>query len=89
VSRRCLDWNDATEVKLWLAGLWSAFEDADAIALDMLKPARARQLGPALHAQKYAETREQILHALAYAAPEPEPENGEPGDGDGSAGGVH
>jgi hypothetical protein len=91
VSRAALDWSDTTEVSIWLAGLRSAFDDADAVTSDMLRQPRARQLGPALHEKNYTEAREQILHALAYATPEPD--EGEPSDpagsGSGGAGAVH
>jgi hypothetical protein len=53
VSRRSLDWSDPIEVSKWLAGLRLALNDADAAALDMLRPPRARELGPALHAANY------------------------------------
>jgi hypothetical protein len=56
-------------ISRWLAGLRLAFNDADAVALDMLRPPRARELG--LHARNYGAARAQILQALAYAeAPE-------------------
>jgi hypothetical protein len=90
VSRPSLDWSDTTEVSIWLAGLRQSFDDLDGIALDMLKPARERELGHALHEKHYADARASILHALDFAsAPEPEPEDGEPSDGDGSAGAIH
>ena len=73
----------------WLAGLRLAFNDADAAALDMLRPPRARELGPALHAENYGAARVQILQALLFAeAPEPDPEPSDPA-GNGGAGSVH
>jgi hypothetical protein len=48
----------------WLAGLRSAFADADAVAVDMLRPPRARELGPALAARNYGEARAAILASL-------------------------
>lgn len=89
MSRDALDWNDPIAVSKWLAGLRLSWNDADAAALDMLKPPRSRELGPALHAKNYGEARAQIVQALDYAsAPEP---NGEPGApaGNGGAGPVH
>jgi hypothetical protein len=91
VSRASLDWNDATEVAIWLSGLRQSFDDLDGVALDMLKPARERDLGHALHEKHYANARASILHALAYAVPEPddeEPDSGDPSGG-GGAGPVH
>lgn len=79
MSRPSLDWSDATEVSIWLAGLRQSFADADATALDMLRPPRSRELGPMLHEQKYTAARAQILQALDYATA-PEPEDGEGGD---------
>ncbi len=76
MSRPSLDWSDPIAVSRWLAGLRLAWNDADAVALDLLKPLRARQLGPALAASNYGAARAQILQALDYAdAPEPEPES--------------
>jgi hypothetical protein len=67
-----LDWTDPAAVSHWLDGLRVAFADADATALDMLKPARDRELGPALHARNYGEARTAVLAALAAAhAPAP------------------
>ena len=79
MTRPSLDWSDPVEVSIWLAGLRSAFNDADGAALDMLRPERRRELGPALHAEKYRAARAQILQALDFAAC-PEPEDGEPSD---------
>lgn len=90
MSRPSLDWSDPAAVSVWLAGLRLSFNDADAAALDMLRPPRARELGPALHAKNYSEARAQIVQALDYASA-PEPDDGEPGDpaGHGGAGPVH
>lgn len=72
MSRASLDWSDPFAVAAWLAGLRVSFNDADAIALDMLRPQRTRDLGPALHREKYSDARAQIIQALDYAtAPEP------------------
>lgn len=83
MSRAALDWSDATEVAIWLAGLRQSFADADAAALDMLRPPRSRELGPALHADHYNAARAQILQALDIAGPD---EHGDPA-GAGGAGG--
>jgi hypothetical protein len=89
VSRASLDWSDPIEVSKWLAGLRLSFNDADAVAEDMLLPSRQRELGPALHATNYHAARKQIVQALDYAtAPD---DDGEPSDpaGNGGAGPVH
>jgi hypothetical protein len=89
MSRASLDWNDPIAVSRWLAGLRLAWNDADAVTLDMLRPARARELGPALHATNYGAARAQILQALAFAdTPEPDPEPSDPA-GCGGGGPVH
>jgi hypothetical protein len=64
VSRASLDLSDPVAFSRWLAGLRSAFADADAVALDMLRPTRARELGPALAARNYGEARSAILASL-------------------------
>jgi hypothetical protein len=77
-----LDWSDPVAVCRWLAGLRLAFNDADAVTLDMLRPPRHRELGPAVHAKNYENARAAILAALPYAAtPEPEPEEDDGGPG--------
>jgi hypothetical protein len=66
-----------------------SFNDADAVALDMLRPPRARELGPKIHARNYRAARAQILEALDYAsAPEPDGEDGDP-SGNGGADPTH
>jgi hypothetical protein len=79
VSRPALDWNDAAAVSLWLAGLRLSWNDADGVALDMLRPPRARELGQPLHAKNNGEARAQVLQALDYAAA-PDDDGGEPSD---------
>lgn len=69
MSRRAaLNWSDPAAVSVWLDGLRLSFNDADAVALDMLRPPRDRELGPALHRDKYRDARAQIVQALDYAA---------------------
>jgi len=85
MSRASLDWSDPIAVSKWLAGLRLSWNDADAAALDMLRPPRARELGPALHAKNYGEARAQVLQALDYAtAPEPDDDPGDPAGSGGS-----
>src|SRR5262249_2325841 len=91
LSPPALDWSDPTAVPKWLGALRSAIADADAIARDMLRPARDRELGPTMHREKYREAMNAIVQALDYAtAPEPEDDD-EPSDpaGSGGAGPVH
>lgn len=83
MSRASLDWSDPTEVAIWLAGLRQSFADLDAAGLDMLRPPRHRELGPALHADHYRNARAQIVDALYFAGPD---EHGDPA-GAGGAGG--
>ena len=88
MSRASLDWSDPIEVSKWLAGLRLSFNDADAVAEDMLLPPRQRELGPTLHATNYRAARAQIVQALDYATA---PDDDEPSDPAGSGGGgpVH
>jgi len=85
VSRTSLDWSDPIAVSKWLIGLRAAFNDADAIAIDMLRAPRTRELGPRLHAKNYGEARKAILASIDYAI---RPEHG-PGDAGGSGTGPH
>jgi hypothetical protein len=74
-----LDWSDPAAVSHWVESLRVAFHDADAVTLDMLKPPRARELGPVLHARNYGEARAAVLAALAAArAPVPTPSDPPP-----------
>jgi hypothetical protein len=86
MSRASLDWNDAAAVTRWLGALEVSLSDAHAVSEDMLLPARERELGPVLHAQKYGDARAQIVQLLAYARP-PAADAGEPGDPAGNGGG--
>jgi hypothetical protein len=89
VSRPALDWTDPAAVAWWLGALRVTIGDAQAIAEDMLRPPRERELGPALHLERHRDTTAQIRTLLDFAtAPEPE---GEPGDpaGNGGAGPAH
>jgi hypothetical protein len=82
MSHASLDGSDPIAVTKWLEGLRSAFNDADAVALDKLRPPRDRKLGPAVHAKNDEEARAAILAALQYAAtPEPEPQEDDGGPG--------
>jgi hypothetical protein len=79
------DGSDPIAVAKWLGALRVDIADADAIARDMLRPPRERELGPATHRERYEEAHASILRALDYAGA-PEPGEGEPGDPAGSSG---
>ena len=75
-----LDWNDAAAVSECLAKLKVSLDDADAITQDMLRPPRERELGPALHAEKYRDAWSQVEESMAYAmGTEPKPGRGDGG----------
>ena len=81
-----LNWSDPVAVSRWLGALRLAFNDADAVTADMLRPPPERELGPALHAATYGAARAVLLFALAFArAPEPDQEPSDPA-GAGGAG---
>jgi hypothetical protein len=58
VTPPSLDWTDPQAVAAWLARLRESFADLDAVASDMLRPPRERELGPVLHEQYYGEARD-------------------------------
>ena len=62
-----LDWSDPLAVFRWLALLRVSLDDVDAVARDMLRPPRDRELGPVSHAENYRDAREQILSSLDFA----------------------
>jgi hypothetical protein len=51
-----------------LRELREAFDDADAVAEDMLASPRRRELGPALHRRNYREAKRKLLDVLAEIA---------------------
>ncbi len=57
---------DRAELRRLLSDMRIAIDDADAVARDMLRPPRLRELGPALHSRQYREAHEKILSVLAY-----------------------
>jgi hypothetical protein len=65
-----------------LADIRSAFDDADAVTLDMLRPLRRRNLGPAEHRRLYREARNKLAALLAT----PDNDGDEHGDPAGSGG---
>jgi hypothetical protein len=64
-----LDFTNPEAVAGWLAGLRAAFNDLDAVGLDLLCDPSDRELGPALAAQNYHAARDQLLSALDFAGP--------------------
>src|SRR5262245_23683146 len=71
-----LDWNDREAVRRWVIDLRVVVDDLDAVIADMLRPPRARELGHAVHREKWREARDAIVSALAYAIP---PDDGDDG----------
>lgn len=67
-----------------LSDLRSAFDDLDAVGLDMLRPPRRRNLGTREHQRLYHEARRKLRQLLA--GPENDTEHGDPA-GLGGAGG--
>jgi hypothetical protein len=80
MSRRTFDWNDPEEQKRLVVDFRVAFDDLDALVTDMLLPPRQRELGPALHADQWADIRRQLERLIARLHPS------EPGDPSGSGG---
>jgi hypothetical protein len=67
-----------------LADIRAAFDDLDAVGLDMLRPLRRRDLGPRQHRKLYREARGKLVALLT--GPENDTEHGDPA-GAGGAGG--
>jgi hypothetical protein len=67
-----------------LAEVRAAFDDLDAVGLDMLRTPRRRNLGPRQHRQLYREARGKL--AALLAGPDNDTEHGDPA-GSGGAGG--
>jgi hypothetical protein len=67
MTRPSLDWKDPGAVDQWLGALRVSLNDAHAVAQDMLREPRERELGPALHAKNYGDAWAQIVRALDYA----------------------
>jgi hypothetical protein len=49
-----------------LVDLRVAVDDADAVAEDMLRAPRRRELGPALHRKHYTEARRKVTATISY-----------------------
>lgn len=60
-----------------LLDLRVAVDDADSVAVDMMRSPRRRKLGPVLHRSQYREARGKVISQIAYllrmAEDEPKP----------------
>ena len=79
-----LTFDDHAEARAWLESLRVSFDDIDAVALDMLRPARRRNLGPREHRRLYREARGKVVALLASPSNDTEPEHGDPAGSGGS-----
>jgi hypothetical protein len=80
MSRRALDWNDPEDKRRLVESLRVTFDDMDALVTDMLLPPRERRLGPALHAEQWADLRRKLASLIELLLPS------EPCDPSGSGG---
>lgn len=67
MSRPSLDWKDDEAVRRWLADVRTAFDDADAVTADMLRPTRERELGHVQHQRLYGDARKVVIELLEFA----------------------
>lgn len=81
-----LDWTDPRAVMTWLGAVRVAVDDANGVALDLLRPHRHRDLGHREHARLHREARTKLASLLDFATPSgPPSDDGEPhGDPSGS-----
>lgn len=86
-----LNWTDREAVRRWVEDMRVVVDDLDAVVVDMLAPARKRQLGHVAHAEKAREARTVIVELLAYAVPPDGDDGDDHGDpaGNGGAGPTH
>lgn len=82
-----IDWRDPSAVRAFVEELRATLDDAHAVVADMLRPASARELGPAMHRRNYREARAKAAQLLVLAMPGPlgTTERGDPA-GSGGAG---
>jgi hypothetical protein len=74
-----IDWRDPAAARAFVEELRATLDDAQAVVTDMLRPARARELGPAMHRRQYREARGKVAQLLVLAMPGPrDPERGDP-----------
>ena len=70
---------DADDMRRGLLALKLAFDDGDAVVLDMLRPTRKRELGPVLARRNYDEARgsftDRFASLMAMATDDSEPES--------------
>jgi hypothetical protein len=69
MSRPSLDWKNEAAVRRWLVDVRAAFDDADGITSDMLRPMRERDLGHVQHRKLYGDARKALVELLDYATP--------------------
>ncbi|MFT3766822.1 MAG: hypothetical protein QM820_15095 [Minicystis sp.] len=60
----------------WLVSLNVALDDIDAIARDMLRPPRRRELGPAKHREMYEDGWDKLMSLLGRATEPPSAPSG-------------
>ena len=80
MSQFPFDPGDPESMRRWLVELNVALDDVGAIAEDMLRPHRKRELGPVKHRELYDDGWEKIMSLLGRSAPgssEPDTEDGE------------
>lgn len=69
MSRPSLDWKNEAAVRRWLVDVRTAFDDADGITSDLLRPMRERDLGHVQHRKLYGDARKALIELLDYATP--------------------
>ena len=72
------------DIRALLIRLRVAFDDADAVTLDMLRSPRDRELGPLLHRQNYHDAKQTVVEELElltryFTDPEPAEPTGSAG----------
>ena len=64
MSRHPIDWTDLELVRRLLVEARVAFDDADAVASDLLRKKRRRALGHLQHKKLYRDARRKLVHIL-------------------------
>ena len=83
-----LDWTDARAVMSWLGAVRVAVDDANGVALDLLRPHRRRDLGHREHARLHREARTKLASLLDFATPSAPPDDGSDGEPHGDPSGA-
>ncbi|APR84687.1 Hypothetical protein A7982_10036 [Minicystis rosea] len=71
MSQLPFDPSDPEALRRWLVELNVALDDVGAIAEDMLRPTRKRELGPVKHRELYEDGWGKIMSLLGRSAPPP------------------